>query len=166
MQCESSALGNWYSCNVALAPRAFLGGTSLPFYKWQLTVRHFEPNHRTKYSSVIMGNVMAASVTPPPPPPSPGPGLMPNLPGKQDPSADAYPLAEAPTQIENPGTMEDLHKKYKGTYIPSPKRLSRGSLCNARSPLPSLFPSFSLGNATQLHLAFLSFYHRKFVSRP
>lgn len=64
-----------------------------------------------------MGNAMAASAPLPPPPsynPPSGPGLMPNL-GKQDPSTDVYAPAETPTQIENPGTIEDLHKKCKGT---------------------------------------------------
>ncbi|EFN71901.1 Mitochondrial import receptor subunit TOM40-like protein [Camponotus floridanus] len=65
-----------------------------------------------------MGNVMASAPLPPPPPynPPPGPGLMPNL-GKQDPSsADAYAPAETTTRIENPGTIEDLHKKCKDIF--------------------------------------------------
>lgn len=57
---------------------------------------------------------MAASAPPPPPPPPPGPGLMPNL-GKSDPSTDIYAPTEASSQVENPGTIEDLHKKCKGT---------------------------------------------------
>lgn len=64
---------------------------------------------------------MAASAPPPPPPPSPGPGLLPNL-GKPDPSTDVYAPTEAPSQIENPGTIEDLHKKCKGILS---KRMSR-----------------------------------------
>jgi len=66
---------------------------------------------------------MAASAPPPPPPPPPGPGLMPNL-GKSDPSTDVYAPTEASSQIENPGTIEDLHKKCKGI---SSKRMSRFS---------------------------------------
>lgn len=57
---------------------------------------------------------MAASAPPPPPPPPPGPGLMPNL-GKSDPSTNIYAPAEASSRMENPGTIEDLHKKCKGT---------------------------------------------------
>jgi len=57
---------------------------------------------------------MAASA--PPPPPSPGPGLLPNL-GKPDPSTDIYTPTEASSQIENPGTIEDLHKKCKGISV-------------------------------------------------
>ena len=56
---------------------------------------------------------MAASAPPPPPPTSQGPGLLPNL-GKPDPSTDIYAPTEVPSQIENPGTIEDLHKKCKG----------------------------------------------------
>lgn len=63
-----------------------------------------------------MGNVLAASAPPPPPPPPPGPGLMPNL-GKPDPSTDVYAPTEASSQVENPGTIEDLHKKCKGTLL-------------------------------------------------
>jgi len=62
---------------------------------------------------VTMGNVIAASTAPPPPPPPPSPGLMPNL-GKQDSSAGVFASNETPSQIENPGTIEDLHKKCKG----------------------------------------------------
>ncbi|EZA58298.1 hypothetical protein DMN91_005998 [Ooceraea biroi] len=63
-----------------------------------------------------MGNVIAASAPPPPPPPPPGPGLMPNL-GKQDPSTAVFaPPSETPGQIENPGTIEDLHKKCKDIF--------------------------------------------------
>lgn len=65
-----------------------------------------------------MGNAIAASAPLPPPPPyspPPGSGLMPNL-GKQDASADAYPIVETPAHVENPGTIEDLHKKCKDIF--------------------------------------------------
>lgn len=80
---------------------------------------------------------MAASAPPPPPPPPPGPGLMPNL-GKSDPSTDIYAPTEASSQIENPGTIEDLHKKCKGT----------SSECMPQTLLPAflfgLTPFFSI----------------------
>lgn len=60
-----------------------------------------------------MGNVLAASAPPPPPPPPPGPGLMPNL-EEPGPLTDGYASTEMSSQIENPGTIEDLHKKCKG----------------------------------------------------
>lgn len=60
-----------------------------------------------------MGNVLAASAPPPPPPPPPASGLLPNL-GKQDSAAGLYPTTEVGDQLENPGTIEDLHKKCKG----------------------------------------------------
>lgn len=56
---------------------------------------------------------MAASAPPPPPPPPTSPILGPSL-GKQDSSVDMYTATETPIQIENPGTVEDLHKKCKG----------------------------------------------------
>ncbi|KAG7199538.1 hypothetical protein KM043_014149 [Ampulex compressa] len=68
-----------------------------------------------------MGNVSAAGLPPPPPPstlsptPPPSPGLLPNL-GKQDLQADAFPQAETPGLLENPGTIEDLHKKCKDVF--------------------------------------------------
>ncbi|XP_076246789.1 mitochondrial import receptor subunit TOM40 homolog 1 [Calliopsis andreniformis] len=62
-----------------------------------------------------MGNVLAATAPPPPPPPPPAPGLLPNL-GKQDSSAVLYPSTDAPDQLENPGTIEDLHKKCKDVF--------------------------------------------------
>lgn len=93
-----------------------------------------------------MGNALAASAPPPPPPPPPGPGLMPNL-GKPDPSTDVYAPTEAPSQVENPGTIEDLHKKCKGTS-------------SELVPRPSCTPPLSLRT-----LRVFPFYHRKLPSR-
>ena len=47
-----------------------------------------------------MGNVMASGPSPPPPPPP-------------QPSTPLVPPTDVPT-LENPGTVEDLHKKTKG----------------------------------------------------
>ncbi|XP_015110969.1 mitochondrial import receptor subunit TOM40 homolog 1 [Diachasma alloeum] len=59
-----------------------------------------------------MGNVMAASA-PPPPPPSSIPSLSsPSLPKDQH----LGQLSEAPTKLENPGTVEDLHKLCKDVF--------------------------------------------------
>ena len=81
-----------------------------------------------------MGNVLAASALPPPPPPAPtlapaptpapgpgpapvpAPGFLPNL-GKQDSPAGLYASSEVVTdRLENPGTIEDLHKKCKDVF--------------------------------------------------
>lgn len=89
---------------------------------------------------------MAASAPPPPPPPPPGPGLMPNL-GKSDPSTDIYAPAEASSQMENPGTIEDLHKKCKGT---SSQRVT-------------ILKYSTLSLRTDSHV--FPFYHRKLPTR-
>lgn len=62
-----------------------------------------------------MGNVLAATALPPSPPPplSPSPTLWPNV-EKQDSSVGMYTNSEASDYPENPGTIEDLHKKCKG----------------------------------------------------
>lgn len=118
-------------------------GNSVALYKWRLTVKHAEPYRRTELKSVIMGNVIAASAPPPPPPPPPSHGLMPNLGGKQDPSASMYAPAEVSTQVENPGTIEDLHKKCKGTSL---ECLSRVRTIPALVPRLSRFSILSQKN--------------------
>ncbi|XP_076638164.1 mitochondrial import receptor subunit TOM40 homolog 1 [Colletes latitarsis] len=62
-----------------------------------------------------MGNVLAAIGPPPPPPPPPAPGLVPNL-GKQDTSTGLITPTETSDRLENPGTIEDLHKKCKDVF--------------------------------------------------
>ncbi|XP_078040102.1 mitochondrial import receptor subunit TOM40 homolog 1 [Augochlora pura] len=64
-----------------------------------------------------MGNVLAAAAPPPPPPPPPPPGsiVLPNV-GKQDSSTGLYPSTEVLRTMENPGTVEDLHKKCKDVF--------------------------------------------------
>lgn len=59
-----------------------------------------------------MGNVSATSAPPPPPPPPSAPVLFPQL-GKTESSTGATAVAETPDILENPGTIEDLHKKCK-----------------------------------------------------
>lgn len=61
-----------------------------------------------------MGNVLAASVPPPPSPPPPTSGLMPNL-EKPESSPVLHTSNGIFDTLENPGTIEDLHKKCKGT---------------------------------------------------
>lgn len=56
-----------------------------------------------------MGIVHAASA-PPPPPPSLSPELPPSLAKK-----DLTAALDGVERLENPGTIEDLHKKCKGT---------------------------------------------------
>ncbi|XP_012254708.1 mitochondrial import receptor subunit TOM40 homolog 1 [Athalia rosae] len=62
-----------------------------------------------------MGNVLAASAPPPPPPPSPVAGFA-----KQDLATNAFspvPLvSEVQQNLENPGTIEDLHKLCKDVF--------------------------------------------------
>ncbi|XP_046416943.1 mitochondrial import receptor subunit TOM40 homolog 1 [Neodiprion fabricii] len=64
-----------------------------------------------------MGNVLAASAPPPPPSPlsSPLPGFA-----KQDPVTGTYsavsPASESEEKLENPGTIEDLHKTCKDIF--------------------------------------------------
>lgn len=61
-----------------------------------------------------MGNVMAASAPPPPPPPSSLPSLTPpSIPPEQQ--LGQY-TPEPKTQLDNPGTVEDLHKLCKGKF--------------------------------------------------
>ncbi|KAK2575173.1 hypothetical protein KPH14_002575 [Odynerus spinipes] len=59
-----------------------------------------------------MGNVSATSAPPPPPPPPSAPVLLPQL-GKTDPSTGDTTIAPTSERLENPGTIEDLHKKCK-----------------------------------------------------
>lgn len=64
-----------------------------------------------------MGNVLAASQPPPPLPPSAAAGLVPNLSKDQSSSENAVPAQTDSffnvNDRENPGTIEDLHKKCK-----------------------------------------------------
>lgn len=59
-----------------------------------------------------MGNVSATSPPPPPPPPTSVPGIIPQL-EKTDPSTGITGTTQASDRLENPGTIEDLHKKCK-----------------------------------------------------
>ena len=59
-----------------------------------------------------MGNVHAASAPPPPPPSSLSPELPPSLAKKDLPTS-----LDGSERLENPGTIEDLHKKCKGTVL-------------------------------------------------
>ncbi|XP_026667240.1 mitochondrial import receptor subunit TOM40 homolog 1-like isoform X1 [Ceratina calcarata] len=61
-----------------------------------------------------MGNVLAASVPPPPSPPPPTTGLMPNL-EKPD-SPEGLHSTSHSDGLQNPGTIEDLHKKCKDVF--------------------------------------------------
>lgn len=70
-----------------------------------------------------MGNAHAASAPPPPSaslsfaPPIPTPDLMQNV-GKDQPSASPSPYTspESTSRLENPGTIEDIHKKCKDVF--------------------------------------------------
>ncbi|XP_015587200.1 mitochondrial import receptor subunit TOM40 homolog 1 [Cephus cinctus] len=66
-----------------------------------------------------MGNVLAASAPlAPPPPPSPlppSPGFSPSL-SKPDEETGLGSPVEASDRLENPGTIEDLHKKCKDVF--------------------------------------------------
>ncbi|XP_076282134.1 mitochondrial import receptor subunit TOM40 homolog 1 [Lasioglossum baleicum] len=64
-----------------------------------------------------MGNVLAAAAPPPPPPPPPPPGtsVLPNV-GKQDSSTGLFASTDVAERMENPGTIEDLHKKCKDVF--------------------------------------------------
>lgn len=59
-----------------------------------------------------MGSVLAASA---PPPPLPSPDFSPS-PAKQDASPVSTAWKESPGSLQNPGTIEDLHKKCKDVF--------------------------------------------------
>lgn len=63
-----------------------------------------------------MGNVQAASMPPPPQPSPPPPTDILSSLGKEKSSTAVYPPAESSDKLENPGTIEDLHKKCKDVF--------------------------------------------------
>lgn len=66
---------------------------------------------RAKANLLIMGNVLAASALPPLSFPPPGQNPMSDS-GSNEPSPAV--LNDSDKEVENPGTIEDLHKKCKG----------------------------------------------------